>query len=132
MGEGVKNSSPETATYYAYARISGETLWAAIALYLRFYLVTRSNHLTIPNITPIETMQTMKNTAQHCQIGQALYISGPTHNIKLPTAVAPSHKPWHKPNILFGATLDTNERPSGEMNNSATVRKKYKAIRIHQ
>ena len=57
------------------------------------YLVTFSNHLTMPNITLIEIKQTKKNTPQHCQIGHLLYINGPTHKNKLPTAVAPSHKP---------------------------------------
>ena len=43
---------------------------------------------------------------------------------RLPMAVAPSHKPWQIPCRCFGATFDTNESPSGEMNSSATVRKK--------
>ena len=88
------------------------------------YLVTLSSHFTIPSIVPIEMIHTIKNTVQHCQIGQALYINGPIHNKRLPTAVAPSHRPWQRPCRCFGATFDTNERPSGEINNSATVRKK--------
>ena len=78
----------------------------------------------MPSIIPIETRQTMRNTVQHCQIGHALYINGPTHNIKLPKAVAVNQRPWHKPNKFLGATFDTNDKPSGEMNNSATVKKK--------
>lgn len=57
------------------------------------YSATLSNHLSIPNITPIDIKHTAKNTAQHCQMGQALYIRGPIHNNKLPNAVAPNHKP---------------------------------------
>ena len=78
----------------------------------------------MPNITPIEMRHTTKNTVQHCQIGQALYMRGPIHNKRLPSAVAPNHKPWHKPNMCFGATFDTNDKPSGEMKSSATVKKK--------
>ena len=66
----------------------------------------------------------MRNTTQHTQIGHLLYISGPIHSRPLPTAVAPSHNPWQRPCKFLGATFDTNESPSGEMNNSATVRKK--------
>ena len=78
----------------------------------------------MPNITPMDMRHTMRKTAQHCQIGHLLYMSGPTHSMRLPTAVAPSHRPWHSPYMLLGATFDTNDSPSGEMNNSATVRKK--------
>ncbi len=88
------------------------------------YFVTFSSHLTIPNITPIEMMQTVANTAQHCHIGHALYILGPRKRSRLPTAVSTSHRPCHNPSMLFGATLDTNDNPSGDMNSSATVRKK--------
>ena len=35
----------------------------------RSYSVTRSSHFTIPSITPIEMMQTEKNTVQATQIG---------------------------------------------------------------
>ena len=78
----------------------------------------------MPNITDIEMTQTIANTNQQYWIGHALYIKGPTHNIKLPRAVAPNHRPWHRPSRCLGATFDTNDRPSGEMNNSATVKKK--------
>ena len=75
-------------------------------------------------MTPMDTRHTTRNTVQHCQMGHALYMRGPIHSSRLPRAVAASHRPWHKPSMLLGATLDTNDRPSGEMNNSATVRKK--------
>lgn len=96
------------------------------------YLVTLSNHLTIPNITPMEIKHTAKNTVQHFHIGHALYITGPIQIKRLPTAVAPNQRPWHNPKRCLGATLDTNESPKGEINNSATVRKKYVTIRTHQ
>ena len=92
----------------------------------------RSSHFTMPSITPIEMMHTAKNTAQHCHMGHALYINGPIQSNRLPTAVAPSHKPWQRPSIFLGATFYTNDSPSGEMNNSATVRKKYITINTHQ
>ncbi len=88
------------------------------------YLVTRSSHLTMPSIIAIETRHTTKNTVQHFQRSHALYINGPIHKNKLPMAVAPSHKPWQRPCKCFGATFDTNDKPRGEINNSATVRKK--------
>ena len=72
----------------------------------------------------METKQTTAKTAQQYLIGQALYITGPSQIIRLPMAVAPSHKPWHKPTMWRGATLETKERPSGEMNSSATVSRK--------
>ena len=65
-------------------------------LYLRKrtdYLVTLSSHLTIPNITPIDMTQTIRNTAQQIQIGHLLYIRGPIQRSRFPTAVAPNHKP---------------------------------------
>ena len=58
---------------------------------------------------PMEIMQTIANTVQHCQRGILLYINGPIQISKLPMAVAPSHKPWHKPCKCLGATLDTND-----------------------
>ena len=76
-------------------------------------------------------MQMPKNTAQQYWISHALYIFGPIQIIRLPMAVAPSHRPWHKPTMLRGATLLTKLKPSGEMNNSATVRKKYVTISTH-
>lgn len=79
----------------------------------------------------MEMTHTIRNTLQHCQIGMALYINGPIHKRRLPTAVAPSHKPWHTPCKCFGATLETKDKPSGEMNNSAMVRKKYMTISTH-
>ena len=88
------------------------------------YLVTLSSHFTIPNITPIEMRHTARKTAQQIQMGHLLYMSGPSQSRRLPTAVAPSHKPWHNPCRCLGATFDTNDSPSGEMNSSATVRKK--------
>ena len=33
--------------------------------------------------------------------------------------------------MLFGATFETKDRPSGEMKSSATVRKKYMTISTH-
>lgn len=50
---------------------------------------------------------------------------------EFPTAVAASQHPCIKPCKCGGATLDTNESPSGDMNNSATVRIKYSPIIIH-
>ena len=81
----------------------------------RIYLVTRSSHFTILSMMPMEMRQTAAKTAQHCQMGQALYISGPIQSSTLPTAVAPSQRPWQRPSRCLGATLDTKERPSGEM-----------------
>ena len=75
-------------------------------------------------MTPIETRQMPKNTAQQYWIGQALYITGPTQINKLPIAVAPSHRPWQRPTKLRGATLLTNDKPNGEINSSAIVRKR--------
>ena len=88
------------------------------------YCVTRSSHFTMPSMTAMETKQTTAKTAQQYLIGHALYITGPSQIIRLPMAVAPSHKPWHKPTMWRGATLETNDRPSGDMNNSATVSRK--------
>lgn len=84
------------------------------------------------NIINIESKHTPKNTAQQAQIGHALYITGPSQIRRLPRAVAPSHKPWQRPSKFLGATLETKERPRGEINNSATVRKKYKTNITHQ
>ena len=78
----------------------------------------------MPNITPIEMRHTTKNTVQQIHNGMLLYINEPKNKNALPIAVAPNHKPWHKPNICFGATFDTNDKPSGEMKSSATVKKK--------
>ena len=61
------------------------------------YFVTLSSHLTIPNMIPIEMRQTAKKTVQHCQIGHALYINGPIQRRRLPSAVAPSQRPWQRP-----------------------------------
>ena len=88
------------------------------------YLATLSSHLTMPSMIAIDTKHTTANTNQAYCIGHMLYIRGPIHNKPLPTAVAPSHKPWQRPSMLFGATFDTNDNPRGEMNNSATVKKK--------
>ena len=57
------------------------------------YCVTRSNHFTMPSMMAMETKQTTAKTAQQYLIGQALYITGPSQIIRLPMAVAPSHKP---------------------------------------
>ena len=90
-----------------------------------FSPVTRSSQLTIPHITPMATRQITRKTAQHIHSeGILLSITGPIQINRLPSAVAPSHKPWQIPCRCLGAILDTNDRPSGEMNNSATVRKK--------
>ena len=53
----------------------------------------------MPNITDIEIRQIARNTPQHTQISHALYMRGPTKMKRLPIAVAPSHKPWHKPTM---------------------------------
>ena len=50
---------------------------------------------------------------------------------ELPTAVAANQQPCIKPCKWGGATFDTKDNPSGEINNSATVRMKYKPIIIH-
>ena len=60
---------------------------------LHCHSVTRSSHFTMPNITPMEMRQTARKTAQHIHSGQALYITGPNQMSRLPTAVAPSHRP---------------------------------------
>ena len=78
----------------------------------------------MPNMTVMETRQMARNTPQHFQMSQALSMIGPTKMKRLPMAVAPSHKPWHRPTMWRGATFETKDRPNGEMNNSATVRKK--------
>ena len=97
---------------------------AAFSVSTGLSLVTRSSHFTIPSITPIETRHTTMNTVQHNHNGHFSIIAGPSQIIRLPSAVAPSHKPWHSPCKCLGATFDTNDNPIGEMNNSATVRKK--------
>ena len=53
------------------------------------------------------------------------------NNSWLPIAVAPNHPPCIIPWYFGGATLDTNEIPSGEIYNSATVNTKYVAINNH-
>lgn len=94
-------------------------------LYSRYtYAVARSSQRTMPNITPIEITHTEANTAQHAHSGHALYITGPSHIKRLPSAVAPNQSPWHIPCKCFGATFDTNDNPSGEISSSAAVRKK--------
>ena len=47
----------------------------------------------MPSMMAMETKQTTAKTAQQYLIGQALYITGPSQIIRLPMAVAPSHKP---------------------------------------
>ena len=66
---------------------------------VRCYWVTLSSHFTMPNITHIDTRHTARNTPQHCQMGQALSMMGPTKMNRFPMAVAPSHRPWHKPTM---------------------------------
>ena len=88
------------------------------------YFATRSSHFTMNSMTPIEMRHTIMKIAQQYPIGMALYISGPIHNRRLPTAVAPSHNPWQSPRRCYGATFETNDNPSGEINNSATVSRK--------
>ena len=78
----------------------------------------------MPNMMVMDTRQTARNTPQHFQIDHALSMIGPTKMKRLPIAVAPSQRPWQRPSMLLGATLDTNDRPRGEMKSSATVRKK--------
>ena len=85
----------------------------------------------MPSITHIDTRQMSRKTPQHFQIGQALSMIGPTKMKRLPIAVAPSQRPWHRPTMLRGATFETKDRPSGEMKSSATVRKKYVTIITH-
>ena len=87
-------------------------------------MATRPSHFTMNRMTPIEMRHTIMKIAQQYPIGMALYISGPIHNRRLPTAVAPSHNPWQSPKRCFGATFETNDNPSGEINNSATVSRK--------
>ena len=93
---------------------------------LKGYLsaVTFSSHLTIPSIMDIETRQMTRKIPQHFQMGIALYQIGPRKMKRLPIAVAASQRPWQRPSMLFGATLETKLKPSGEMKSSATVRKK--------
>ncbi len=47
----------------------------------------------MPNMTPIEMMQTARKTLQQIHSGQLLYISGPIQSRRLPRAVAPSRDP---------------------------------------
>ena len=76
-------------------------------------------------MTPMEMRQNAAKTAQHCHwCGNSLIIVVPNAMNRLPIAVAVSHKPWQMPCKCLGATFETNDKPSGEMNNSATVRKK--------
>ena len=53
----------------------------------------------MPNMTVMETRQMARNTPQHCQIGHAFNMIGPTKMKRLPIAVAPSHRPWHNPTM---------------------------------
>ena len=93
------------------------------------YLVIRSSHLTIPSIMPIEIRQNAANTAQHIHCsGNVLSIVTPIAINKLPIEVAVNHKPWQIPCKWRGAIFDTNDKPRGEINNSATVKKKYVRI----
>ena len=81
--------------------------------------------MSIPSITAIEMRQKPANTAQHIHCwGNVFNIVTPIAMNKLPIAVADNHKPWQIPCKCLGAIFDTNERPRGEINNSATVRKK--------
>ena len=89
------------------------------------YFVASSSHLTMPNMIAIETKQIPANTAQQIHwCGNVLSIVTPIAMNKLPIAVAVSHKPWQIPCKCLGATFDTNDNQRGEMNNSATVKKK--------
>ena len=85
----------------------------------------------MPSMIPIDTRHTERNTVQQIHNGIALYINEPKNKNALPIAVAPNHKPWQRPSMCFGATFDTNDKPSGEMNNSATVKKKYVTKNTH-
>ena len=87
------------------------------------YAVTRSNHFTMPSITPIEMRHTMRNTLQHCHNGILLYINGPIQISRLPTAVAPSHNPGQQRCGGLGGFLETKRSPSGKMKRAATGRK---------
>lgn len=90
------------------------------------YLVTFSSHFTIDSMIVIEIRQNPAKTAHVIHwLGKLLSIVTPSAMNRFPMAVAVSHKPWQMPWRCCGATLDTNESPSGEMNSSATVRKKY-------
>ena len=76
------------------------------------------------NITAIEMKQTMAKTLHVADREMLWYITAPRKRQALPTAVAPSQQPCMRPWRWAGATFDTNERPRGEMNSSATVRMK--------
>ena len=74
---------------------------------------------------PMEVRQIRANTPQVIHwCGKEFSILTPRKIKRLPIAVADSHKPWHIPTMWRGAIFETKERPSGEMNSSATVRKK--------
>ena len=89
------------------------------------YFVTLSSHFSMPSITDMEARQIKANTPHVIHwCGKAFNILTPRKMNKLPIAVADNHKPWHLPTMWRGAILETNDKPSGEMNNSATVRKK--------
>ena len=85
------------------------------------YLAIRSSHFTIPNITNMETTQTLTNTVQVIEMDIFSYIIAPKKSEKLPIAVAVNQPPCMSPCMCGGATFDTNDNPSGEINNSATV-----------
>ena len=78
----------------------------------------------MPSMTIMEIRQTPMNTLQQIQMGKLVYIRGPIQRSPLPTAVAPSQRPWQRPSRFFGATLETKLRPRGLMKSSATVMKK--------
>ena len=73
----------------------------------------------------IETRQIKAKTPHVIHwCGKEFSILTPRKIKRLPMAVADSHRPWHIPTMWRGAILETNDSPNGEMNNSATVRKK--------
>ena len=82
----------------------------------------RSSHFTMPSITSIESTHTVTNTVHVMEIDMFSYIIAPKKSEKLPTAVAASQPPCINPCMCGGATFDTNDKPSGEIKSSATVK----------
>ena len=89
------------------------------------YFATFSSHFNMPSMMDMEMRQISANTPHVIHwCGKAFNILTPRKISRFPMAVAVSHKPWHTPTMWRGAILETNDKPNGEMNNSATVRKK--------
>jgi hypothetical protein len=61
------------------------------------YFATLSSHFTMQSINPIEMKQTIANTLHVVAKEIVSYITAPSTNAALPTAVAPNQHPCIKP-----------------------------------